>query len=382
MTDTNNFHQGSEFELLSDEMVLHIFSFLNKSELHLNAALVCKKWCRLSRDPTLMNELSINGDYANMRIETDRFKDVLSRATQLKDFEIAFRGDMNELLQIVAQVSGTKLEKLTIRLSSFFNDACHECASLIERECVNLKSLMIESKLGGSSKFDAAMSHFSKIKSLKAVFLTDLSCDGNYVQPGHIINIAQNCASLEKMTLRIWYMKRNMHYYGDTRFEESINTLLRLRKGTLKVLVLDRLDLDDNAFSYLSKCEKLEEFELNCLKYYRPNPLVLTEISKLTTLKRLKYSGHHRSTTKDDFQAAFDTNNLSTLIDIDFSRCENFDDDGLISLAKVCKGLTKLKIDGCKKITDEGILYLTSECKQLEYLSCSRLTTFSNTEDA
>merc|ERR1719245_554710 len=113
MKDTPNGHRGFEFELLPDEMVLNIFTFLNQYDL-LNAALVCKRWFRVSRD-IFMKEIVIDSDRGGnstiwgLKMEFEGIKDILSRATMLKNLK---QENISTLLQVVAQSSGSKLEKL------------------------------------------------------------------------------------------------------------------------------------------------------------------------------------------------------------------------------------------------------------------------------
>ena len=173
--------------------------------------------------------------------------------------------------------------------------------------------------------------------------------------PDHVMNIAQNCDSLQKINLG------EVTHLND----ECIDMLLRLRKGSLKVLVLDGEDLSDNAFSNLSSCDKLEEFDLSFAENLGSR--VLNELSHLKKLKRLRYS-RGKLLTKHDFIAAFGTKNLSCLTDIDFSECNNFDDEGLVCVSNVCQGLSQVTVDWCEDLTDEGILFMISKCQQLHYL--------------
>merc|ERR1712136_100000 len=95
---------------------------------------------------------------------------------------------------------------------------------------------------------------------------------------------------------------------------------------------------------------------------------VLIEISKLKTLKKLIYSSTNPLVTKNDFIAVFNTNNLSSLTLLDFSDCINFEDEGLISAARVCQGLRELRVYRGEIITNEGLLFVISKCKQLHSL--------------
>merc|ERR1719210_2853483 len=101
----------------------------------------------------------------------------------------------------------------------------------------------------------------------------------------------------------------------------------------------------------------------------------------MTTLKTLSYRDSWRLLTKNDFKAAFNSNNLSSLTHINFQGCINFDDEGLVSLAQVCQDLRELDVGSIlfgtildvryrKNISDDGILFMMSKCKQLNTLRC------------
>jgi len=391
MKDTHNGHRECEFELLPDEIVLYIFSSLNQYDLR-NAALVCKRWFHVSRD-IFMKEIVIDiveedrqkdryrdrrgkSRIWGLKMEFERIKGILSRATMLKNLTIHnvsenisehIMENVSTLLQVVAQSSGSKLEKLEMSFGDtiIFN-LTEECTSLLEKNCTNLKSLIIESNYGSS--YDDAISTLTNIKSLENIRLSFGFSPS--VLPKHIINIAENCSSLQKIDLhRIKLLN-----------DDCVDTLIRLRKGTLKVLKLKGYHLTDNAFSNLSDCVRLEEFELYLWSNTEKiGSQVLTEISKLTTLKKLIYSMDPQSPLatlgdlSNDFIAMFNTNNLSSLTHLDFSGCIDFDDEGLISAVQVCQGLRKLVVDWCKDLTDEGVLFMMSKCKQLRSLSCQYL---------
>jgi len=312
------------------------------------------------------------GELENWKMEFERTKGILSRATMLKNLTIHnvsehITENVSTLLQVVAQSSGSKLKKLEMSFTMVFN-LTKECTSLLEKNCTNLKSLIIESDYGWCSKRDDAISHLTNIKSLENIRLSfGFSWS---VLPKHIINIAENCSSLQRIDLhRIKLLN-----------DDCVDTLIRLRKGTLKVLKLKGYHLTDNAFSNLSDCVRLEEFELYLWSNTEKiGSQVLTEISKLTTLKKLIYSMDPQSPLaalgdlSNDFIAMFNTNNLSSLTHLDFSGCIDFDDEGLISAVQVCQSLRKLVVDWCKDLTDEGVLFMMSKCKQLHSLSCQYL---------
>ena len=342
MNDIDNIDHDSKFELLSDEIVLTILSFLNQYELHLTVALVCKKWFQLSRDPALLKRMVLKGDTFG---KTEHIVDILSCATLLEDLRIRCRDDAVILLQTVAQFSGRRLQKIQI---NYCPSLTEECTSLLAKNCTNLKSVNIN-ETGTISEI--ATSHLTQIRYLQSIDL--FNC--KYVLPDHVMNIAQNCDSLQKINLG------EVTHLND----ECIDMLLRLRKGSLKVLVLDGEDLSDNAFSNLSSCDKLEEFDLSFAENLGSR--VLNELSHLKKLKRLRYS-RGKLLTKHDFIAAFGTKNLSCLTDIDFSECNNFDDEGLVCVSNVCQGLSQVTVDWCEDLTDEGILFMISKCQQLHYL--------------
>jgi len=269
-------NQPIAFEILPHEIHLKIFSFLDKIELHMTAALVSKKWLYVSRDPSLTKEVVLGafGDYTARRSE--QIISMLSRATMLKDLSIYNRKDVNILLQTMAQFSGRQLEKLSI---SECKSLTEECTLSLQENCTNLKSLEIfgyEWKKWNWTVSDIAISHLTKIHTLENLWLDQCK----YMLPHHIKDIAQNCYNLQSVYL--WDMKK--HPFN----EESIDKLLCLRKGTLKILNLYSRGtyLSVNAFSNVSACNNLEELEIRVPSARSLRPLVKKKVSKLTKLKQ------------------------------------------------------------------------------------------------
>jgi len=357
MKSTDIGHRECEFESLPDEIVFHIFSYLDIYDI-LNAALVCQKLLRVARDTTFMKEIVISSDIEGnstiwgLKVEREGIIDILSRATLLKNLKIHTSYN-STLLQPAIQYSGSKLEQL--ELIDF--NLTDESALLLEKNCTNLKSLIIcDRRCWNWNASGNPINNLTKIRSLETLVLRSVLC----VLPKHIIDIAQNCVFLQKIALL------NITSIND----ESVDTLLRLRKDTLKVLILDGYYLTDNAFSSLSNCVKLEEFDI--MDTAQLGSHVLKEISKLTKLEKLYYQ-NNRLLTKNNFTAAFNSNNLSSLSFIDLSGCINLDDDGLISIARVCQDLRELRVNGCNNLTDDGIIFMISQCKHLCSLSCENV---------
>ena len=138
MNDINDIDNKSKFDILSDEIVLTILSYLNQYELHQTVALVCKKWFHLSRDPALLKKMVLKGDTFG---KTEHIVDILSCATLLEDLRIRCRDDAVILLQAVAQFSGRRLQKLQI---NYCPSLTEECTSLLAKNCTNLKSVNID----------------------------------------------------------------------------------------------------------------------------------------------------------------------------------------------------------------------------------------------
>jgi len=268
--------QGIAYEILPYEILLKIFSFLDKIELHMTAALVSKKWLYLTRDPSLTKKVELSD-----RTTGGSVISMLSWATMLKDLSIYYRDDVNMLLQTMAQFSGRQLETLLIHCCKSLTE---ECTKVLQENCTNLKSFEItgywlNGMIWKGTDSYIATSHLTKIRSLVHIELS--LC--KYLLPQEIKNIAQNCDNLQSVILN-----DNPGYYFT---DESIDKLLFLRKETLKIIYL-HLDagtyLSANAFSNLSACIELEELEIRTEREYARNlwPIVLKEVSKLTKLKR------------------------------------------------------------------------------------------------
>merc|ERR1712126_14604 len=123
---------------------------------------------------------------------------------------------------------------------------------------------------------DIATSYLTEIKSMEKIELTQCK----YLLPQHIKNIAQNCDNLQSVVL--------CEFKDYPLTDESIDKLLCLRKGTLKILCLYlvQTNLSANAFSNLLACNELERLEIIIPSARNLRPIVLNEVSKLTKLKR------------------------------------------------------------------------------------------------
>ena len=327
---------------LPDEVLLNILSCLSHNELHGTAAKVCKKWLQLSRDPSLMKKVALKGDSFG---KTEYLLDMLSGAFMLEDLKIRCRDDAAVLVQTVSQYSGKRLVRLQINYCPALTE---ECTAILARNCLNLKSINLD---GTGTNSDLATGNLMQLKMLRNIDL--FNC--KYVLPEHVIDLATNCDFLEKINLG------EVTHLND----DCIEILLQTRKNTLKVLVLDGEHLSEKAFCNLSHCNQLEELNLSFAETL--GALVLKEISKLKTLKRLRYS-RGKLLTRKDFCAAFSSNSLSGLVHIDFSECIGFDDESIISVANTCSHLEKITVDWCENLTDEGMIFLIRKCQQLHYL--------------
>jgi len=340
--DAISTNPGIHISSLPDELLLNILSYLSQYELHKMAALVCIKWLQLSRDPTLLKKVTLKGDTFG---KTEHLVQILSGASMLEELRIRCRDDAIVLVQTVAQFSGKRLKRLQI---NYCPGLTEECTFLLAKNCTDLKFVNLD---GTGTISDIATGHLTRIISLKNIDL--FNC--KYVLPEHITNIATNCDFLEQINLG------EVTHLNDS----CIDMLLQIRKGTLKVLVLDGEDLSDNAFCNLSHCDKLEEFDISFAENL--GSLVLKEISKLTKLRRLRYS-RGKLLTKKDFCDAFSTKNLSRLLNIDFSECSNFDDESMVCVANTCSELEQVTFDWCEDLTDEGIMFMIKKCKLIHHL--------------
>lgn len=327
---------------LPDEVLLKILSYLTPQDLHLAAAVVSKKWFYLSRDPSLMKKIILKGDIHG---KTEHLVDILTNAIMLEELKIRCRDDAIILVETIAQFSGQHLKRLQVNYCPALTESC---TSLLAKNCKNLKTVNIE---GSGTISDIATGNLTQLKFLQHIDL--FNC--KYVLPKHIVDIAKNCDLLESINIgEVTHLDDN-----------CIDALIQHRKRTLRSLILDGEDLTDKAFCNLSLCDKLEQFDLSFAEAL--GSPVLKEVSKLTQLKKLRYS-RGRLLTKNDFCAAFGSKNLSGLINIDFAECTNFDDESIVCLANTCRNLVQMSVDWCEDLTDEGIIYLIRNCQNIENL--------------
>ena len=72
--------------MLSDELVIKIFSYLHYEDLLMAAALVCKRWDHLSMDQDLWRSLVLHDRW---NVTTEVVKDLLRRFKRVKCIELS-----------------------------------------------------------------------------------------------------------------------------------------------------------------------------------------------------------------------------------------------------------------------------------------------------
>ena len=80
---------------LPEEILVQIFSYISLQELYHSVALVCKLFCRLTRDPGVRRCVSLSGKGLTVTKEAASF---VSEAHNLKSLSLKNRGDSNTLV--------------------------------------------------------------------------------------------------------------------------------------------------------------------------------------------------------------------------------------------------------------------------------------------
>ncbi|XP_074039077.1 uncharacterized protein [Leptinotarsa decemlineata] len=86
--------------ILPDEILLHIFSFLNNEELYRIARCVCKRWYLLTSSPVLWKKITAKGE-----VPSKVLCDWLKHSPLLKELILEERDDINMIAQVASKFS-------------------------------------------------------------------------------------------------------------------------------------------------------------------------------------------------------------------------------------------------------------------------------------
>ncbi|XP_071477856.1 uncharacterized protein [Diadema antillarum] len=330
------------FSRIPEEIVLHIFKYLSRTELCTSVAPVCKAWHHLALDPLLWQHLDFS---SRTSIHPEVMRAVLRRCPLLQSVTFHGRDEVSasEIQALVEYCPGVR--EIDLGFVSSVHDAMF---STLISGCPMLTSINVE---GCDQITDSLISRLILLPRLKTLNLSHCT----KLTDEAVFEIAKFFDHLEELDINgiPWITDR------------AVEMLTQERQATLRCLRLDGAELTDVSVHQAMQCPNLSEFEVFFCEQ-------LTD----DTLQSLRDWGNpvhllfHKGKefTESALASLFLSPHLSGLTFLDLSECSELKDQGLINIAHRCPYLKHLAVEWCWFITDVGLVEVLDNCRYLEHL--------------
>lgn len=225
----------SLFDILPEELILKIFSFLSLQELCKTISLVCKLWLFYSRCPVLWQRLSL--------LETSRFNSI----EEVSDFILS---NCPLLKHLYLQPR----TELTLLGCSVLAKACPHLHSLSLSFCDHITKETLD-------EFVTFCPHLRDI-NLEGCVVTDSALEGLDKLPLQKLN-ASHCTHLTDCGLN--FLATECHYLCSLNLDgvqwithDAISVLVENCRSRLEHLWLDGENMTDITVQLIAKCQKLK----------------------------------------------------------------------------------------------------------------------------
>lgn len=334
------------FDILPEELVLKIFSFLTLSELCKTVALVCRLWLYYSRCPALRQRLS------------------LSELTK----SVCFREELSEFirtnfpfLKYLYLQHRTELPQMTCRA--------------LARACPYLQSLSLSScgtlTKEGINEFVTFCPQLREI-DFEACVMTDECLEVLGELPLQKLN-ARYCTHLTDHGLT--FLAIHCRQLTSLNFDgiqwishEAIAILIENCMGRLEHLWLDGEDMTDVTVELISKCHHLKSFGLSfCDSLSDQSLKYMQKMTNLVTLRLKKGTEFSSQALKELFKHLHPqrTGNARGLLHVNIAECSKLDDAAVAALADSCRYLESIDISWCWEVTDAGLEHVINKCHRV-----------------
>ncbi|KAF5298188.1 hypothetical protein FQA39_LY02612 [Lamprigera yunnana] len=230
----------NHFQHLSDEVILQIFRWLPKCTLK-NAALVCKKWFRLSQDETLWSRMDISGSH----LEAGALGHVLSRQPIILRLSNSEISDLPILPGVRAAMPDFQARLVYLDLSMAYISPTSLCT--IFNKCCRLKKLSLENVYVNNSVL-IGLSKSTNLEILNLAMTEGLEKQG-------LSYLFTNCLKLKELNLAWTYLSSSCIEYICSHLPRTIDRLNFA--GCRKLLT------DVNVLNLVSSCPNLRELDLS-----------------------------------------------------------------------------------------------------------------------
>ncbi|KAK3105666.1 hypothetical protein FSP39_002961 [Pinctada imbricata] len=351
-------HKPSLFDLLTDDVIVKIFSNLPSDQL-CRSSRVCERWYRLVWDPMLWKRILINSE----KINVDKALKYLTKRLSYNTPTVCV---------IVERINLNGCEKLTNKGLHTVAKRCPElrhleiqgCSNVTNQSlyevvsyCVNLELLDVTGCpcVTCISLTDRVL-QTATAHHLRQVYLRILDMTDCYALEDEGLGvIASHCSQLQYL-----YLRRCVRI-GDAGIQYVANYCSFLKELSIsdcrKITdygICELAKLGDN-LRYLSiaKCDKVSDVGI---------------IQLTKCCRKLRYLNMRGCEAVSDDSMDVLARHCSKIKSLDIGKCD-ITDEGLQVVAQNCPQLKKLSLKSCEGVSDVGVKLLAKKCRHLQQLN-------------
>ncbi|KAL4230606.1 hypothetical protein ACF0H5_010983 [Mactra antiquata] len=337
-------HAGSSiFDMLPEELIVKIFSFLTTEELCLHAAPVCRKWRSISHDHSLWKSLDFS---VNPLLSSLNFLWVIRRAPLLQRLIVSGRACLTHPEVAIFTECCQFLEDIDF---GFCNNLSCEMIRTVSDNCTHLKRINVE----GCEKVDYRCSGYLA-----------RCCELTHINLSHCTAICDRSVSLISRKLPN-LLSINLDGI-DSITDSAVDVIVSQHCEHLQEIELDGAEISDIGIQHLSLCKQLKCLELSFAECLTDQALeYIQELKNLEVLRLRK--GYDLS--DEAISKLFKTGSLSKLQCLNLSECSRITDEVVLDIVQACGVTLKdLSLSWCWSITDKGLISIVDHCCNMENL--------------
>lgn len=335
-TEESEIFSGPNINDLSNDILLHIFSYLPAENLCETVPSVCNRWRELINDTKFLHNvvISLRADHSREYIQN-----IIANFSNMCMLEIINRKDINKILFDISE-NCTSLCSIVIKRGVLISGEIIEQLALTN---TGITILNIEAFQLTSQCIDN-LQYFQNLKELR------LSRSLYRVQVRIIIDSCKLITDL--------YVPFCMDF-----LDEDMMYLIGKKKETILGLLVHSHVLTQNGIQSLELCSNLKKLELSSCSGVNDISLITIATLKLRYLK----CSFLRGVSSGGLSEFFLSKCLTRLTNLEINYL-NMDDICLQNVALNCSSLTVLSITSCLRITNQGMEFVVKNCLKLRVL--------------
>ncbi|XP_038053169.1 uncharacterized protein LOC119725708 [Patiria miniata] len=311
----------SIWELLPDEILLHVFRYLSYKDL-IKCAASCSRFHRIAMDDSLWRTIKLH-------------------KRQVSDFSLTQIGERHPTSLSLTQCYGNIVTENGLR--NLFR--C--CAD-------TLQELNVSGCTGGDLTGDSLLLHASRCNHL-----TSLDASWSQATDNGLSAISDSCQRLTSLCLN------GCQSVSD----ECLNRVIKKHGRSLRVLeVLGCVQLSPETLQLIGQeCRNLHT--LNIGQCYKVTDECISQlVSHLRNLKHLDMRGCKQIRDSCVRKIVRNCKRLQTLV---LANCTHITNAAMVEIATYLPTIRSLDVSGCKKVNNEGVRSLATCCHYLTSLDVS-----------